>query len=99
MRACVPLVPPLFSCTALLYSLALITPDYSVANRQVVQVASDWLANLVQPILACPVQLFQFWFGAHVRPSRQGFDWRAQFGVPQSDWSDFWCSDRGLLLG
>ena len=74
---CIPPVFPLFSCTALLYSLALITPDYSVANRQVAQVASDWLANLVQPIPAYPVQLFQFRFSAHARPSRPESNWRA----------------------
>jgi hypothetical protein len=69
------------SCTLpiLLYSLVPITPNCPTANRWVVQAASDWLANSVWPALTCPVQLFPFWFGVHVRPSRLGSDWRMQF--------------------
>ena len=56
----------------------------------------------MQPAPVRAVQLFRFWFsrtGARARPSKQGSDWHAHFGAPRSDWSDSWCSDRGLLPG
>ena len=102
MSPCNPPVFPLFPCTASLYSLVPFIPGRSVANRRVARTASDWLANSVRPAPARAVLSFRFWIsctGAHARPSRPGFDWRAHFGAPQPDWSDSLCSDRGLLPG
>jgi hypothetical protein len=99
---CMPPAFPLFSYTALLYSLTPFIPDCSVANRRIERAASDWLANSVRAVPAHAVQLFQFGFShtsAHARPGKLGSDWRTQFDVPRSDWSYSWCSDRGLLLG
>jgi hypothetical protein len=96
-----PVLPvlPLFPCTALLYSLAPITPYCSVANRRVARVAFYWLANSVRPVPTHPVQLFLFWFGVRARPSGPGSDWHAQFVRSDLVGRIFWCSNRGLLLG
>ena len=102
MRPYIPPALPLFPYTASLYSLALFIPDCSIMNGRVARAISDWLANSVRPVLGRAIQLFRFGFSrpsTRTWPSTLGSDWCIQFSIPQSDWLDFWCFDRGLLLG
>jgi hypothetical protein len=96
-------VLPLFPCTASLYSLALITPYYSVANRRVAWVASYWLANSVWPVPTCPVKLSRqvipvlVWYSRAVQ--RAGV-WLVHAAcAPRSDRSDLLVFQLGSVAG